>query len=467
MNAIATIAVLGGGPAGVTAAIGLARLGYAVILLTTPRRFAALEGVSDRVAEGLKNAGLTTALATLAPPSPRRVRWNGMDSAANHERLIYRPDFDAALLDDAVRQGVETLAAQVKTWTTEAAKVRIDYLQNGKAEHLYADFVVEARGRAAPHRIPPAARGTESISLLQYWQPTDSRARQKTYVAHSAVQSFADGWAWLAQNQDGRRYLQLTLDVASANLPTKVDLGEFCRARLQSLEIAREFTAGATPVGIPCARPCTPILAGDLLGERYLKIGDAAVAGDPLSGNGIFLALSSALQAPAIIRTLLSAPERAPLAREFHQQRLTGLFYRFARVGRDFYAGESGWRELPFWQSRRRWPDSEPLHPPVTPNDVTIATRPVLDHHSIIAAEVVVTPDQTLGVWRLDDKELAPALKLIQTTRTRDAALRLLIEHLAYSPPRAAELIEWMRRQGWIDFEQSNNEAIRKRQAIA
>ncbi|MDR2688609.1 MAG: FAD-dependent oxidoreductase, partial [Azoarcus sp.] len=140
------IAVLGGGPAGVTTAIGLVRLGYAVTLFNTPRRFAAMEGVSGRVAQGLRQAGLDEAFARLAPPSPRRVHWRGRESAVNMERLIERPEFDAALLRDAARHGVMVRAARVEGWRETAdGRVAVS-LESGMAPFL-ADFVVEARGR--------------------------------------------------------------------------------------------------------------------------------------------------------------------------------------------------------------------------------------------------------------------------------------------------------------------------------
>jgi flavin-dependent dehydrogenase len=434
------VAVLGGGPAGVATAVGLVRLGYAVTVFATPRRFDAMEGVSDRVAQGLHQAGLDEALATLASPSPRRVLWRGKESAVNSECLVSRPAFDAALLRDAARHGVGLCAARVESWQAGAdGRPTVAYVTETGAVSFAADFVVEARGRAAP--LPACrVRGPETVSLLQYWKPlAPGEAR-----VHSAVQSFADGWAWLAIAADGRRYLQLTVDVASADLPEKSALSDFCRDRLERLEFAREFVADAEPEGPLYARNCTPILASDIVGAHHIRVGDAAVAGDPLSGNGIFLALSAALQAPAVIDTLLRHPERAALAREFHEQRLAGLFYRFGRVGRDFYADENQWPDAPFWKTRRAWPDAEPLHRAVRPEDVRIATRPVLRDDEIVAAEVVVTPDQPLGVWRLDGIDLAPALEI-----AREAGAAGLAAHLG-SEELAAKWMGWFGEQGWI-----------------
>lgn len=76
----------------------------------------------------------------------------------------------------------------------------------------------------------------------------------------------------------------------------------------------------------------------EVAGINWLRVGDAAMAVDLLSGNGIFQSLSSALQAPAVINTLLQRPERAELARRFQQQRAGLLCYRAELAGADLLA---------------------------------------------------------------------------------------------------------------------------------
>ncbi|MBV1789994.1 FAD-dependent monooxygenase [Marinobacterium sp. D7] len=435
------IVVLGGGPAGASVAIGLKRLGYEVTLVGEPRPFDAVEGVSDRVVEGMCHAGFERALTTLAAPSARSVTWNGETSAANTERLIVRQRFDRALLDDLQDQGVRVIQGRVTATTEQGSGFRFSVCEADGSEHsLDAGFLVEARGRAAPASGVPRVRGAQSVSLLQHWQG-------KADTPCSAVQSFADGWAWMARREDGRRYLQLTLDVASRRLPPKQQLGAWCRERLLQLEQAQPYLQDAEPVGEVYARTSTPVLCEHSAGDNWLRVGDAAMAVDPLSGNGIFQALSSALQAPAVINTLIRHPERAAVAKVFHEARIEQLFYRFARIGRDFYDQESQWPQRPFWSARRAWPDSQSLHLEVTPDRVSTGVRPVVDNGLITEARVVITPDQPLGIWHLNGLELAPLLDAIR----RDCDLapqQVLARHIP--PQQAAQLALWMQHQGWI-----------------
>jgi hypothetical protein len=283
----------------------------------------------------------------------------------------------------------------------------------------------------------------ETVSLLQYWQGPAGRAQ-------SAVQSCADGWAWMAALGDGRRYLQLTLDVDSSALPPRKALAAFCRARFETLVAARPYLQDAVPIGEPCARASTPVLNEAVIGSNWIRVGDAAMAVDPLSGNGIFQALSSALQAPAVIRTLLHDGSNAALAARFHRQRIETLFYRFARIGRDFYAQESQWPDQPFWGVRRTWPDARPLHLPSTPDTVRVERMPVVDAGRIVEDEVVVTPDQPNGIWHLNGVKLAPLLRAVHAGGAGADAEDLLCARLDGRRALAARLAAWMREQGWI-----------------
>lgn len=395
------ILVLGAGPAGAATALGLCRLGYPVTVVSDWRRFAAVEGVSQRVLEGLRHAGLGGALAEAAVPATRQVRWNGQHLQLNQEFLLDRQRFDRALRDDLMRAGVTLVEGRVRDVSrAEGYQVRLD-----DGQLLQGDFLVEARGRQAP-LAADRLRGPETVSLLNLWQSAPGEPA-------SAVESLDDGWAWMARLADGRCYWQVTLD--AEGLPGKAALPEYCAARRRASALVAElFDARALEPAQVHARSSTAILAGDCVGDDWLRVGDAAMAVDPLSGNGIFQSLSSALQASVVINTLLRRPERAALARQFHQQRIEQLFLRFARIGRDFYGQELERAGQTFWERRQGWPDAQPLHLKVDWRAVQVERRPVLRDGLVDEAEVVVTADQPLGIWHLQKVELAPVVRALK-----------------------------------------------------
>ncbi len=169
------IVILGAGPAGAAVALGLRRLGHGVTLISEWRRFAALEGVSVRVLEALRGAGLHQALAQATLPSQRQVSWNGQHHAQNIEYLLDRPVFDRGLREDLHLAGVELIEGRVLTVQSSANGHRIEI--DGR-EPLLAPFLVEARGRQAP-AIGKGMRGPETVSLLNRWQGLAGQHRQR------------------------------------------------------------------------------------------------------------------------------------------------------------------------------------------------------------------------------------------------------------------------------------------------
>jgi flavin-dependent dehydrogenase len=426
------ILILGAGPAGAAVALGLRRLGYAVTLVSEWRRFAALEGVSQRVLEALRGAGLNHALANATLPSQRQVAWNGQQHAQNIEFLLDRPTFDRGLREDLRVAGVEVIEGRILNVHFSAESHRVE-LDGGQT--LTADFLVEARGRQAP-ASGKGLRGPETVSLLNRWQGAPG-------VTASAVESLEDGWAWMARRDDGQCYWQWTVDVASAQLPGKAQLLDYCRARRQASDFAQAFFAGNVESELQLhARSSTAILASQVCGDNWIRAGDAAMAVDPLSGNGIFQSLSSALQAPVVINTLLRKPERALLAQRFHRQRVEQLFLRFARIGRDFYADEQRWLDQPFWQARRQWPDAEVAHTAVDFAALHIKRMPVLRDGYVDEAEVVITADQPLGIWHVQGVELAPLVR-----RLRDEPADRVLAGLSEEQGRVIR--GWLLSQGF------------------
>jgi flavin-dependent dehydrogenase len=429
---VTSILILGAGPAGAAVALGLRRLGYAVTLVSEWRRFAALEGVSQRVLEALRGAGLNHGLANATLPSQRQVAWNGQQHAQNIEFLLDRPAFDRGLREDLRMAGVEVIEGRVLNVHSSAEGHRVE-LDGGQT--LTADFLVEARGRQAP-ASGKGLRGPETVSLLNRWQGAPG-------VTSSAVESLEDGWAWMARRDDGQCYWQWTVDVASAQLPGKAQLLDHSRARRQASDFAQAFFAGGQEFELQLhARSSTAILAPQVCGHNWIRVGDAAMAVDPLSGNGIFQSLSSALQAPVVINTLLRKPERAALAQRFHRQRVEQLFLRFARIGRDFYADEQRWLDQPFWQARRQWPDAEVAHAQADFAALRIERMPVLRDGFVDEAEVVITADQPLGIWHVQGVELAPLVR-----RLRDEPADQVLAGLTLEQGRAVR--GWLLAQGF------------------
>lgn len=434
----ADVLVAGAGPAGATAALGLARLGYTVCVVGMPRPFDACEGISRRVVEALQHAGFLAALEQIPPPGLREVDWNGERRAQNTESLIWRPAFDAALIPDLRDAGVRVVQARIATLLHDDG---VPGMRLSDGTELRARIVLEARGRAAPQGRAVGMRGPATLAVLQ-------RARGPRARPGSSVFACPDGWVWLARLADGQHYVQFCVAADAPDLPKRPGLAAWTRERIAALPQAQAWLEGCESAGPPTARASTALLHARPWEHGVLRVGDAAMAVDPLSGNGIFQSLSSATTAPAVVHTLLQRPADAALALGFHAARLRETFLRFARIGRDFHAAETRWAEQPFWQARAQWPDAEPAHE-LLPRIVGAAHRPVIEDGFIREREVMITTGQPLGVWRVEGVEVAPLLReLPHEPAAQAAALAQRVDAATGSPAQRRHLETWLLRHG-------------------
>ncbi len=385
------IAVLGAGPAGTIAAIKLAELGYRVAVCSKPSRYpSVIEGISERTYAAFENIGLQQLCAAVSPPVPRYIDWGERQQQANGERLIYRQVFNAALLAELEQRQITLCIDSAVSYRQADDQWQ---LKVGDSE-LTAAFLVDGRGRQATVEAA-TPRPAATVSLHQHWQ-RPSIAAQRPYTAVAAV---AEGWLWYVHSGDGEVYTQLCCGGDSAQTLQHSAAG--IAALAARLDPAQFSLADATASGALLTRGATPRLNSAAVSDNAIAVGDAALAADPLSGNGIYQSISSALIAPAVVNTLLRQPANGELAKTFYQQRIEHLYQRFGRLGREFYAGEPRYRTAPFWQPRASWPDLQPSH--AEPDQlIGRAQRAVVDNQLIRLGEVVITANHPLGIWRLD-----------------------------------------------------------------
>jgi flavin-dependent dehydrogenase len=91
------------------------------------------------------------------------------------------------------------------------------------------------------------------------------------------------------------------------------------------------------------------VLRQPLTGTDWLAVGDAAMAFDPLSGQGMFKALDSGLRSARAIERMLEGDSRG--LTEYAIQ-ASEAFEGYRRVRTQFYANVRRWPESEFWQRR-------------------------------------------------------------------------------------------------------------------
>ena len=159
------------------------------------------------------------------------------------------------------------------------------------------------------------------------------------------IESLENGWLFLIPSASGSAWL-LAVGSAPAALLSASRVIQDLIAELQAS--ARQF-------------PAYPRIVSPLSGDHWLACGTAAMAFDPLCGDGTAHAIREAILASAVIRAVAKdSPVESVLAH--YQARLTAGFRRHLALCREFYtSGGNGpwWRgELDAIQQGVAWCDA-------------------------------------------------------------------------------------------------------------
>ena len=165
-------------------------------------------------------------------------------------------------------------------------------------------------------------------------------------------------------------------------------------------------------------REATSYISKEIISKNILKIGDAACAVDTLLGNGVFQALSTALISLYVINTLLYGSNADKLvATSFFKDRVNDIFFRYARMGREFYSLEKQFINK-FWVQRSIWPDLKKYNKSSSLNEIRIKRKAILIEPFIKAHDVVITNNMPMGIWRLERINLVNIVKkLLEITK--------------------------------------------------
>lgn len=323
------VAVVGAGPAGVAAAVRLARAGRDVLLLdkaTFPRDKCCGDGLTTGALRSLERLGLDPgAVASWTPvedvvvrsPSGREVTFPLPRGQGAFAAVARRADLDAALVDLARAAGVK-VADGHGVGHVRAAGDRVLLDADGIGE-VAARYVVAADGMWSPVR---KALGAAEPGYLGEWHAfrqyfTDVSPRAASELVIWFEEDLLPGYAWSFPVAGGRANVGFGIQRDGA--PTKHMKAQW--AELLERPHVREFLG-------PDARPESPHKAwpiparvGDLplsaAGGRALFVGDAAAATDPMTGEGIGQALlTGELAASAITAAGATRPGDAAAAYE-------------------------------------------------------------------------------------------------------------------------------------------------------
>lgn len=358
--------ILGGGPAGCATALGLLAAGLepAAIVLIEASRY-----MQDRIGESIPpdSRRLLAELGVLdaflreghEPSHGSASSWGSDELGYNdfvfnpygHGWHLDRRRFDAWLAAEVQARGVEIRVGLrfldvIECGATGTLLALGD--ARGEQDRIWASFVVDATGARSHYARRMGARRRDLdrlVSVAGFFRVPE----HAEFGRLTLLEAVEYGW-WYTARLPNRR---VAAALATSHASFKQHRFDRARAWLEAL-LGTRHVIGPLAVCDPepgslsvCTAPS--FMLDRVVGQRWLAVGDAASAYDPISSQGIFKALSEGLSAGRTIVEVLAGRSDA-LAD--HQQDVEQRFDAYAQQRAYFYAKEQRWPDAPFWRER-------------------------------------------------------------------------------------------------------------------
>jgi flavin-dependent dehydrogenase len=364
------VIVIGGGPAGSTAAAAAARHGLQVLMLEAgqhPRPHVG-ESMLPGIIPILDDIGALAKVeaAGFARKSgstlfdwgrtPRWDLWFADSDAYDAAWFVDRARFDALLFDHAVSQGVDARCRapvrEVLHSEGRVAGVRWNDRDRGTVHEAHAPVVIDASGQSG--LVSRAQAPRDHIDGLQHqalWAHYENAARlpaprqdQALFIAQ------AQQWFWLFPLADGRASVGIVQVDAqgrrSAPRPDFDSLVRGCPELVQALGPDARRTTDVRAERDWSYRSRRPA------GPGWYAVGDAAGFIDPVLSTGVMLALHSGWLAAQCAHEALTGSCTPAEAQDRYLTQHAEMFDDLLRMVR-FYYRQNAHREDYFWESKR------------------------------------------------------------------------------------------------------------------
>jgi len=361
--------VLGGGPAGASTALALARLGYSVALIekSAYNEPHIGETLPPHIQPLLVDLGVWDQFMAQKHSPSFGIRSTWGQARVYENNFIFNPygsgwhlnraRFDLMLAQAAMQAGVVL-------WHNARLLCMSDHEKDGwditvacaeTQPSFRTRFMVDATGRAA---VFARRQGTRRltydrlIGIVGMFARSSSNSTTSSYTLIEAIES---GW-WYAAALPEAINVAVFMTDADLYADGSRASAHHWRDQLEKSSLMRSFLKSSTSLTELRTVAANSSRLNCITKKNWLAVGDAAAAFDPLSSQGVLKAVETGLRAARAIHDNFTGKSEAL---EDYERTICEAFNRYLHMRELYYSQEKRWPQSVFWH-RRHLAEAEP-----------------------------------------------------------------------------------------------------------
>lgn len=348
------VAIIGGGPAGSTAAILLSKAGRRVIVFEREKfpRFHIGESLLPFSMQTFTRLGLQEKLRAnfvekfggeIAEAGGEKAAKfyfkDGFASRTDRSYQVTRSKFDKLLLDHAAESGAEvceeTLVDDV-TFNQDGVTLLIQ-----PSETINAKYLIDASGRNSvignKFKLKKNYQHLQKLSLFAHYEGL----KRETGIDGTLTRMVRslDSWFWVIPLENDRTSIGVVLEAADFK-KAGLSAERFFERAIAEQPLVRNRIGQGRRVSQVYTAADFSYRSEKLTGERWLLAGDAAGFIDPVFSSGVFLAVLAGEQAADVLDEVLDHPKRTRRLFRHYERLVNRAMDVYLRFVESWYSGK-------------------------------------------------------------------------------------------------------------------------------
>lgn len=351
------IGIIGGGPAGLAAAIKLNHYNFEIVLFEASEHNQITIGehlAAEAIHEFKKLKIPETILKKNSIPCTEvQNAWGAQDIHYNESifnpfgagYILTRPDFDADFFEHCFEIGIDTKKG---IRISKIHKVKSGWQIFTNDETTEVDFIIDATGRNSKFNFDFSIKKEKQDQLIGITKHINLNTTLAINSSHLLVEPTENGWWYTVQIATGTIISTFMTD-SSILKDSKITSSEFWDIQLEN---SNHTKARLSTIEIPkkdFIKSAHSHISKHLFGQNWLKVGDAAQSFDPLSSAGILKGLKMGQQAADAIYKHFSNDSTAL---KVYEDEIKKQHKEYLKLKGEYYAKEPRWMHSSFWYKR-------------------------------------------------------------------------------------------------------------------